>query len=456
MDIPRHIFKAYDIRGIIDKEVTPELAEMVGKALATLLSQEVSGDLTVAVGRDMRESSLELQEHLMKGLVDSGVDVKDIGLVSAPAFYFGVGHTGASGGVMVSASHNPAEYNGFKLTRANAVPVSGDTGIQTIADIIERGEFVSSDKKGAVEKVGDIPARTVKQELNFAGEHPIKPFKIVADSANGMGAQYLDELFNHINVEAVRMYWEFDGSFPNHEADPLKEENLSDLAQRVKEENADVGVATDGDGDRLFFVDDKGAIVLSHVLRGLLAQIVLRDYPGATIAYDIRPGKITVDMIEEAGGKPVVTRVGHSLIKDKMLEVDAVFGGESSGHFFFKFPNGTYEGPVVVCMMLLQEMTRQDKPLSEIVEPFSKRYAHSGEINFAVADKAAAISALKEKYADGEFIEIDGVTITFDNYWFNVRASNTENKLRLNLEAIDRATMEKKRDEIAEFLQSLA
>ncbi|MFH1405431.1 MAG: phosphomannomutase/phosphoglucomutase [Patescibacteria group bacterium] len=497
MNIPKHIFKAYDIRGLIGQEITPELAQNIGKGFVSLMKREKpEGVLTIVVGRDMRESSVEFQKYLTKGIVESGANIKDIGLVSTPAFCFGVGYTGADAGVMVSASHNPAEYNGFKLTRENAVPVSGDTGIQDLAEIIEaippltnggqRGVHENDSepsaillRKGDVSRIDSVPALSAQSELKFAGDHPISKFKIVADSANGMGAQYLDEMFKKIDADVVRMYWEFDGSFPNHEADPMKEENLVDLIEKVKSENADIGIATDGDGDRIFFVDDKGEILPPAILRGLIAQIVLRDNPGATICYDIRPGKITPDMIEEAGGKPVVTRVGHSLIKEKMREVDAVFGGESSGHFFFKFPVAgsegspdlrppfqggqqgvsdnhkfaVYEGPVTVVIMLLQEMTRQGKALSEIVGPF-KRYAHSGEINFDVADKEAALEAIKAKYREGDLVEIDGITITYPDFWFNVRPSNTENKLRFTLEAVDQATMEKMRDEVAGFINS--
>jgi phosphomannomutase len=244
------------------------------------------------------------------------------------------------------------------------------------------------------------------------------------------------------------MNWELDGSFPNHEADPFKDENTRDLSSRVVEENADLGIATDGDGDRIFFIDEKGNKVNPAVLRGLLAQIVLRSHHGATICYDVRPGRITKDMIEEAGGVPSMTRVGHSLIKEQMLRVGAVFGGESSGHFFYAYKNGTYEGPVTAAVQLLQEITRQGKTLSEIVEPLDSKYAHSGEINFLVEDKQAAIERMKERFADGKINELDGVSIEYDDFWFNVRASNTESKLRLNLEATDRATMESRRDEV--------
>ncbi|NQV90202.1 phosphomannomutase/phosphoglucomutase [Candidatus Uhrbacteria bacterium] len=457
MSFPKHIFKQYDIRGLVETEITDELAEKIGRAYARFLREELPEGkaMTVVVGRDMRESSVPYQSRLMEGLIKSGVKVLDVGLVSTPAFYFSVGHLKADGGIMVSASHNPAAYNGFKMTRAMAVPVSGDTGIQEIAEMVEVGEFVDAEVVGIVESVEGLPVLSAKAEFAFAGEHPIKKMKIVVDSANGMGAQYLDELFGMIDADVTRMYWELDGSFPNHEADPFKPENTEAIRAKVLELGADLGITTDGDGDRIFFIDNKGRLVTPAVLRGMLAQIVLRDHPGATICYDIRPGKITRDMIVEAGGVPSVTRVGHSLIKEQMRSVKAVFGGESSGHFFYAFPTGVYEGPVTVAVQILQEVTRESKPLSEIVEPL-ERYAHSGEINFTVQDKEGMMDALKQKFADGELSELDGITITYPDFWFNVRASNTEPKLRLNLEAVDARIMETRRDEIVAFIKENA
>ena len=453
MKITRHIFKQYDIRGLIDQEITPELAQALGKAYATWLSKQTGKDaLSVVVGRDMRDSSMGYQEALMKGLVDSGVSVLDIGLVSTPAFYFGVGQLKADGGIQVSASHNPAEFNGFKLVRAKAGPVSGDTGIQDIADIIEQEAFAPADIPGSVEVVKGIPKLHVKFEIEFAGDGEVKPFKLVADSGNGMGAQYLDLLFDELKLDVTKICWELDGTFPNHEANPFKDENVVDIKAKVKELGVDLGIATDGDGDRIFFIDNEGEVVEPAIIRGILAQVMLRKQPGATICYDVRPGKITEDMIREAGGKPVQTRVGHSLIKETMIESGAVYGGESSGHFFYQFPTGSYEGPVVAAVHILQELTRSGKSFSEFIKPL-KRYVHSGEINFAVEDKQGMMGKLKQHFSDGELNELDGITITYKDFWFNVRPSNTEPLLRLNLEAVDRATMEKRRDEVKQLIE---
>jgi len=454
MDVPKQIFKEYDIRGLVDSEITLELAELIGRAYATMLIREnPEKELMVAVGRDMRETSFSYQKSLIKGLTETGINVKDIGLVSTPAFYFSVGYLVADGGIMVSASHNPAAYNGFKMTRAKAIPVSGKTGIRSLAEMIEKNDFEPVQEKGELEVISGIPEKAIAAEFAYVGDGEIKPFNIVADSANGMGAQFLDLMFEKINGEATKMFWEFDGAFPNHEADPLKEENLRALQKKVKELNADIGISTDGDGDRIFFVDNEGEIVPAAVVRGLIAQAVLRKHPGATIGYDVRPGRITQDMIVEAGGKPKVTRVGHSLIKEQMREENIIFAGESSGHFYFSFEGGIYEGPVVVALTILQEMTHQKKTLSEIVKPLQEKYSHSGEINFEVKDKVSVLTALKEKYSDGKISELDGISVVYPDVWFNVRASNTENKIRLNLEAVNQEIMAAKRDEISNFIQ---
>lgn len=461
MLFPEHIFKKYDIRGLTGSEITPELAYKIGRAFCSLIAEEQGGRMpTIVVGRDMRETSPAYAQALEQGLLSLSARVLDIGLVSTPAFYFGVGHLQADGGVMVSASHNPAAYNGFKLTRSRALPVSGETGILEVANRV-RGQmkdtgwgvdWVSVEGSG-VEVVDGIPALAAQAEFLHAGVRAVKKLKIVADAANGMGAQYLDELFTMIDADVTRLYWKYDGNFPHHEADPMKEENTADLQAKVVEVGADLGIATDGDGDRIFFVDEQGKRVDPAVLRGLLAQIVLRQYPGANICYDIRPGRITEDLIRESGGTPYVTQVGHSLIKECMREQNAPFGGESSGHFFYAFEQGTFEGPVTVAVQLMQEMTERNVPLSHIVDPLQSRYAHSGEINFDVQDKAMVIDRIKTQYTDGELSELDGITITYPTFWFNVRGSNTEPKLRLNLEAIDRTIMEAKRDELTYLIQ---
>lgn len=453
MQVPKHIFKAYDIRGLVEKEITEDFAYHLGKATATLHAKENEGEaLTIVVGHDMRDTSKAFQAALMKGLVECGVRVLDIGLVSTPAYYYAVGALKAHGGLSVTASHNPSTYNGFKMTRSEARPLGGNNGFEELVRLMETEEYMEASEPGAIEVVEDIPGKSVEAEMAYAGADPVAHYKIVIDTGNGMGAQYFDELFKRVDADITRMYWEMDGTFPNHESNPIKEETLEDIKAKVKEVGADLGIATDGDGDRIFFIDNTGKTVEPAIIRGMLAEIMLRTYPGATICYDIRPGKITEDLIKENGGNPSLTPVGHSLIKAQMRKENAMFGGESSGHFYYNFDTGTYDGPVTACMQIMQEMTRIGKPLSEIVAPHY-RYAHSGEINYEVEDKVGAMERLKAHFSEGEINEMDGVTVTYDTFWFNVRPSNTEPLLRLNLEAVDQETMESKRDEVAKIIQ---
>ena len=448
------IYKAYDIRGIYPTELHEKTAYGVGRAFAVLLQTENPGeDLEIVVGRDARESGDTLTTEVIKGLREGGLDIAYVGLVSTPTFYFAVAKYGYAGGLMGSASHNPAEYNGFKLVRARAVPVGGETGIKDIEAMVLAGVYPQSDRRGTLSEKKGVLEDQVEHDLRFADVKKIKPLKIVADAANGMGALYLDELFKHLPCELVKMYFDLDGRFPNHEADPLKEENKEALKKRVVAEKADLGIATDGDGDRIFFVDDKGESIDPAILRGIMARIFLREKPGATIAYDIRPGKITKDMIEENGGKPLVTRVGHSLIKQAVIEQDAYFAGESSGHFFLSLDHGVYEVPMIVTLKLLQELSVSSMSASEYIRPL-KRYAHSGEINTRVRNVAETIEAVAKEYSDGAQSRLDGITVEYADFWFNVRGSNTEPLIRLNLEAKSKEVMEQKRDEVLSVIYS--
>jgi len=455
MKIDAGIFKAYDIRGIYEENLDENLAYKIGRAYATLLQNESDKDqLEVVVSRDMRESSESLSEALIKGLNDQGVNVVNIGMSSTPTFYFAVAYYDYDGGVQVSASHNPAEYNGFKMTRAKAVPVSGETGIEDIRDMVLADSWNEPDSKGTIGMRDGIMDELVKVQTEewMIDLDKIKGFKIVVDAANAMGAVDMQNLFAEMDVELVPVNFELDGSFPNHEADPLKEENMEQLREAVLEHKADLGIATDGDGDRIFLMDEKGVTVRPDVLRGLIAQMVLRDFPGATIGYDIRPGKITVDLIEQAGGIPLITKVGHSLIKESMIKHDSAYGGESSGHFYFRFSFGTFDSPIVLVLKFLEIMMEERKPVSEIIAPHLI-YPQSGEINSVVDDPKAVFEALAEKYSDADISYLDGITITYDTFWFNVRASNTEPKVRLNLEAVDQATMAEKRDEVLSIIR---
>lgn len=447
------IFKAYDIRGVYPEELNEDIMFDIGRAFVDVMRKELGSEkMTLCVGYDMRDSSIGLEKSLVAGLIAQGADVINVGLVSTPSLYFAVAKLKADGGLMITASHNPAKYNGVKFVRDVAKPFSYEGGIHLVEEKVKNSEFENVSHSGSVGEYKDIVDEEVTYAIDFSKADGIKPLKVVADTANGMSAIFLEKLFEKLPCELIKMYFDLDGSFPNHEADPYKDENVVDLKKRVVSEGADLGIATDGDGDRIFFIDNKGEMVEPAILRGILSKIFLREHPGATICYDIRPGMITQDMIVENGGKPVVTRVGHSLIKEKGLSVGAIFAGESSGHFFVNTEYGFYETPAIVTLKILEEISNFDGTFADMVNPL-RRYFHSGEINSEVEDKEAVMDKLKEVYSEGELNELDGITITFDEWWFNVRPSNTEPKLRLNLEARTKEVMEEKRDEVLKVIR---
>ncbi|MGE5392200.1 MAG: phosphomannomutase/phosphoglucomutase [Candidatus Saccharibacteria bacterium] len=456
--IDRSIFKAYDIRGIYPGQLDEDAAYQIARAYATLLiSENPDKPLTVGVGSDMRLSSPSLKAKVIEGLMDSGVNVEHLGLVSTPTFYFAVARNGYDGGLQVSASHNPKEWNGLKMVRRNAVPVSGDTGIQAIRELIEKSDLPpAAEARGKLTERDGSVEDEVEAVLLLAETASIKPFRIVIDGANSMGSEDMLALFKKIPATLVPMNFELDGNFPAHEADPMKPENTQALCDRVVAEKADLGIAPDGDGDRYFFVTEQGRVLPQAILRGLMAQIELKEHPGAKVAYDIRPGRITRDMIEEFGGQAIVTPVGHSLIKEIMIREDAIFGGESSGHYFYKLPFGTFECPMLLVIKLLKYLSEQGKPFSEVMKPFM-RYAHSGEINTKVGTRQEAMSkieAVKAKYKDGRQIFVDGVTIEYPDYWFNLRTSNTEPVIRLTVEARSQDLMQEKTKELLDLIRA--
>ncbi len=434
------IFKAYDIRGIYPTEINEEVAEAIGRAYI-----EFTGAKKVVVARDMRPHSVKLFAGLSRGMTAQGADVIDLGLASTPMSYFANGTLKADGSVMITASHNPGEWNGFKLCIANAVPISGVTGIMEIRDIAMKGAWKKSEKTGKVSTY-DIAPEYAKFLRSFAGMN--RKLKIVVDYANAMGLYEfagIADLF-----EVIPMYDVLDGTFPNHEANPLHLATLDAIRAKVREVGADFGAAFDGDADRCGFIDDRGEIIPMDLFTALIAQDILSRGP-ATILYDLRSSRAVKECIEEHGGKAIMSRVGHAFIKAQMREHDAVFAGELSGHYYFK-QNFTAESQGLAVVMLANLLCKSGKKVHELVDPLRK-YSSSGEINSRVEDAAVILAQLKKDYADGHQFELDGLSVEYKNWWFNVRSSNTEPLLRLIVEADTEALMVEKRDALLKLIR---
>lgn len=448
MQVDPGIFKAYDIRGIYNETLSDELAENIGRAFAKLLQEENEGKrLSIMVTRDMRISSPVLANKVIEGLIKSGVDVVDAGMTSTPTFYFGVAFYGYDGGIQISASHNPSKYNGFKMVRSRGIPVSGESGIKKIRDWIINGDLGDPVGDGSLQSKSGVLVEQTEVQKKWSDWSSFPDYKIVIDPANGMGCMDAEAMFKDTNCSIIKLNFELDGTFPAHEADPLKPENLTMLRKAVIENKADLGIAIDGDADRYFFIDENGEVFKQEILRGLIGQQILKRFPGEKIGYDIRPGRSTTDMVKAAGGIPITTRVGHSLIKEQMLKEDMIFSGESSGHYFFKQDYGTFEAPVILTGLVLDSLYKSGKKISELWKPFDI-YFNSGEINSEVKDVQGKIMEIKDKYVDGKQSNLDGISVEYDDWWFNVRPSNTEPKLRLVLEAKSQKLMEEKRDEL--------
>ena len=435
------IFKAYDIRGVYPNDLNEELAYKIGRAFVKFLNVK-----EVLVGRDGRLSSPILFDSLVRGITDEGADVIDIGLASTPMFYFATSRV--ESGIMITASHNPKQYNGFKMCGENASPI-GELEIKEIKKIVgEIGNIDMSNKKGKI-----IIKNVLEEFINFnlSFMKTSKKFKIVVDAGNAMGGFTFPKIFERLEVDFIPLYCNVDFNFPNHEANPLDFETLRDLQRKVVEENADIGIALDGDGDRCFFVDEKGEIINCDLIISLIAGEFLKENPECTILYDLRSSKIVPEYIELAGGNPMMCRVGHTFIKKQMREHDALFAGELSGHFYYKDHFFT-ESTFMTTAFVLNLMGEEDKPLSELIDKLRKYFA-SGEINSEVEDKENKIKEIEGKFGDGRVKKIDGLSVYYDDWWFNLRMSNTEPLLRLNVEANTKELMEEKRDELLEIIR---
>lgn len=435
------IFKAYDVRGVVPDQLDAGLARSVGNAFV-----QVTGADTIVVGHDMRPSSPELVEAFAAGATRAGADVKLIGLASTDQLYFASGHFGHPG-AMFTASHNPARYNGIKLCRAHAVPVGEQTGLAEVRELVAQG----------VEQVVDEPGSLSEHDVLEAyadyllGLAPVsgRRLKVVVDAGNGMAGLTAPAVLGRLDLDLVPMYFELDGTFPNHEANPIEPANLVDLQAKVRETGADIGLAFDGDADRCFLVDERGETVSPSVLTALIAARELAREPGATVIHNLITSRAVPEIVTEQGGRPVRTRVGHSFIKATMAETDAIFGGEHSGHFYFR-DFWRADSGMLAALHALAALAGSDAPLSEVLAPYSRHVA-SGEINSEVEDQAAVLRELEEQWGPREGVtldHLDGLSVLADDWWFNVRASNTEPLLRLNVEGEDDQTMARIRDEV--------
>ena len=449
--IDESIFKAYDIRGTYPEQLDEGVARDIGRAFVAHLG--LSGS-RVVVARDMRLSGEDLREAFIGGVTEAGADVLDLGMVSTDALYFAVGHLEEPGGAMITASHNPKNYNGFKLCREEAIALSGESGIGQIRDLITSGKLPEpAEYPGSVEQ-SDIAEDYAKHCLNFIQTEGLRPLKIVVDAGNGMAGKMLPPIFEKLPFEYVPMYFELDGSFPNHPPNPIEPENVEELQERVREEGADFGVAFDGDADRCFIVDEKGVTIAGDILAALIAKNVLEKEPGATIIYSAVCSKALPELVKREGGTPVRTKAGHSIIKPQMREKDAAFGGEHSAHFYFR--NNFFADSGIIAMLTVAELVgRQEGPISDLISPIDP-YARSGEINSEVSDQQATLQKVEEHFAENENANIDyldGLTVDLGDWWFNLRPSNTEPLLRLNVEAADVQTLERERDALLKLIQ---
>jgi phosphomannomutase len=450
----RSIFKAYDIRGIYPSELNAGVARAIGRAFA-----DFTGAPRLAVGRDMRLSSPELATAFIAGATSKGTSVTDVGLVSTDALYYASGVLDVPA-AMFTASHNPPRYNGLKLCLQQAAPISAASGLEEIRRRAEQEFAVSSGARsgpadgrggGSVEE-RDIIADYAVHVRSFVDAGVLRPLRVAIDAGNGMAGATVPLVFDTLPFEIVPLYFELDGTFPNHPANPIEPANLADLQRVVVQEECDIGIAFDGDADRVFLVDEKAHLISGSLTTALVAQRLLKKYPGEAIIYNLICSWTVPEVIVEHGGRPIRSRVGHSFIKGVMAETGAIFGGEHSGHYYFR-DNFRADSGMIAALLVLEALSESDDALSQVLEPY-RRYAASGEINTEVADQTATIQKLEQVYSDGKLDHTDGLTVEFDDWWFNCRGSNTEPLLRLNLEARTEELMREKRDEVLGIIRA--
>jgi phosphomannomutase len=442
------IFKAYDVRGIYPDQIDESVAKKIGNAFARFTAAS-----TVVVGHDMRPSSIPLSAAFIEGATMAGADVVDVGLASTDLVYFASGLLDAPA-AMFTASHNPAQYNGIKMCRASAAPIGEATGLVQIKEAVAAGLVERAEEVGRVE-TRDLLVEFAQHVTSFVDTSVLRPLKVVADTANGMGGLIAPAVFAGLPFDVEILFPELDGTFPNHPADPIQPENLVSLQKAVVAAGADVGLAFDGDADRVFLVDDQAVPISGSITTAIVAKAILeKTGPGESVVYNLICSKAVPEVIREMGGTPIRSRVGHSFIKQVMAETGAVFGGEHSGHYYFR-DNWRADSGIIAAMMVLEQLSRAKAPLSELRKPF-ERYAQSGEVNTTVGDPLVVIEHVAEAYRDYEQDRLDGLTVDLGDWWFNLRASNTEPLLRLNVEASDRPACDAHTETVLELIRSEA
>jgi phosphomannomutase len=455
------IFKAYDIRGLYGEQIDGDIAEQIGRAFARVLAGLAGkpvGELRIALGRDMRLTAPELAGRYREGLLREGAHVLDAGQVGTEMLYYLVGSRGLDGGLMCTASHNPKAYTGAKLVREGALALSGDSGIQDIRRLIEAGlDGAGAPARGTVEQV-DVQSEFQEAALRFIDPDAVRPLKIVVDGGNGMAGPMVGPLLERLGLELIETYWTPDGNFPDHEPNPLLEKNRRFIVEQVRTTGADLGIAWDGDADRCFFIDDTGAFVDGDFLTALLAESLLRKSSDPTrpeaILYDVRASRAVADTVRRAGGIPHMNRVGHAFFKTRMRAEGSLFGGEVSGHYYFRDFYCADSG-TLPALLILELLSNEGRRMSELLAPYRERYFISGEINSEVADQEAKMAQIAERYADARQAHLDGISIDYEDWHFNVRPSNTEPLLRLCLESLrSHEDMERRRDEVLALIRS--
>ncbi|MFZ0031706.1 MAG: hypothetical protein WAK84_07530 [Candidatus Cybelea sp.] len=449
------IFKSYDVRGVYPSELNDDIAYAIGRCFVPLLDLERRRGTvrnSIVVARDMRPSGERLCDAFARGASEAGADVVDIGMVSTDALYFAVGKLAFDGGVMITASHNPAAYNGMKFTRSQAQAISLDTGLSTIRDGLLSGELPPKSSTPGRRTHRNVLDDFAQHCLSFVDRSKIKPLRIAVDAGNGMAGETIPHVFKSLPCEVIPLYFDLDGSFPNHPASPIEPENMVDLQAEVRKHRCDVGVAFDGDADRMFVVDEKAGLIDGSTVTALVALNTLRRRPGAKILYNLICSRSVPELILKAGGVPIRSKVGHSIIKAAMREQDIVFGGEHSGHFYFR-DNWYADSGMIALLACLEVFSEANKPVSEIIAPIDTRF-RSGEINLRVTDIPSKMHEIERHYAGAQIDYLDGITISFPDWWMNVRPSNTEPLLRLNVEGDTSALMAEHRDETLELIRS--